>query len=116
MPAIIFEAPQQVLLMANPELLDILCSNLLRNAVIHNIPDGMVAVNLKSDQLTIENTGLPLYIDPQLLFERFRTADDKTKKTTGLGLAIVKQICELHGYRVSYSFRNEKHRIAITFF
>ncbi len=115
MPGITFEAGQEVTLTANPELLDMLCSNLLRNAVIHNIPGGMVSINLNPDQLSIENTGLHLHIDPQLLFERFRTADDKTKKTTGLGLSIVKQICELHGYHISYNLVNEKHRITISF-
>jgi signal transduction histidine kinase len=115
MPAITFEAGQQVMLTANPELLEMLCSNLLRNAVIHNIPGGMVSISLTPDQLIIENTGPTLHIDPQLLFERFRTADDKTKKTTGLGLSIVKQICELHCYHISYTLVNEKHRIIISF-
>jgi signal transduction histidine kinase len=116
MPAITFEANQPVILTANRELMDMLCSNLLRNTVIHNIPGGAVNISLRRDRLIIENTGLSLQIDPQLLFERFRTADDKTKKTTGLGLAIVKQICELHSYPITYTCFDEKHRITIIFF
>ena len=115
MPEITFEDSRPVILTANPELIDILLNNLLRNAVIHNIPSGYISIQLSEDQLVIENSGLPLHIDPVSLFERFRTGDDKQKKTTGLGLAIVKQICELHGYSIAYTYSNGKHRITITF-
>lgn len=115
LPAIDFENDEEFFLTANLELMDILCGNLLRNAVIHNVPGGTVSISLTSSQLTIKNTGLPLTIDAQLLFERFRTAGDQTKKTTGLGLAIVKQICELHGYRVSYHYHDQWHTISIAF-
>jgi signal transduction histidine kinase len=106
---------QHIVLNANPELLDILCNNLLRNAVIHNIPSGYIKIQLTANHLIIENTGRPLTIDPQLLFERFQTGDDKTKKTTGIGLAIVKQICDLHGYKINYIYHNQIHKLSITF-
>ncbi len=115
MPSYVLDLDKQVVLKANPELLDILCNNLLTNAIVHNIPSGSISIQLTADQLIIENSGPPLSIDPQLLFERFRTGDVKIKKTTGLGLAIVKQICELHGYQASYSFQDGKHCINISF-
>lgn len=115
MPEVTFKNACLVTLTANPELMDILFNNLLKNAVIHNITSGYISIQLTGDQLVIENSGLPLLIEPALLFERFRTSEDKQKKTTGLGLAIVKQICELHGYSIAYTYSDEKHRIAIAF-
>jgi signal transduction histidine kinase len=105
----------QVLLTANAELLDILCSNLIRNAFIHNISSGYVCVSLTRQELVIKNSGKPLTINPQLLFDRFRTADPHAKKTIGLGLSLVKQICELYHYQVAYNYDKGEHQVKIVF-
>ncbi len=116
MPVYRLEIPKAVILKGNAELIDILCSNLLRNAVIHNRPSGSIKIKLDFTHLLIENTGDALDIDPQLLFERFRTANTKLIKTTGLGLSLVKQICDLHGFKATYTYEDSLHRIRINFY
>jgi signal transduction histidine kinase len=116
MPVCRLEMGNPVILKANAELMDILCSNLLRNAIIHNRPSGSIKIKLDFTHLLIENTGDALDIDPQLLFERFRTANTKLIKTTGLGLSLVKQICDLHGFKATYTYEDSLHRIRINFY
>lgn len=115
MPAVKTALQGSVRLSANRELLEILCSNLIRNAIIHNLPNGYIYIRLDREQLVIENPSQPLSIDPQALFERFRTGDDTSKKTTGLGLALVKQISDLHGYTATYQIENNLHRLTVNF-
>jgi signal transduction histidine kinase len=115
MPAVRVELEENVCLVANSELLDILCSNVIRNAIVHNVPGGHLAVTLNQERLTVENPGPPLQMEPGLLFERFRTGDDKAKKTTGLGLALVKQISDLYGYQAAYTYHDPLHRLTINF-
>jgi two-component system sensor histidine kinase VanS len=83
-----------------------LCTNLMHNAIVHNLPgDGGVWVTTGVEPgavtLTVENTGAPLTAqfvatlgEPFLRGRgRIRTADHAG---TGLGLAIVKSIAEAH--------------------
>jgi signal transduction histidine kinase len=99
---------------ANRSLLDILFSNLLNNAIVHNIPDGKINIVLSQNQFKIENTGLPPDTDPQVLFERFKKGSHQTK-TTGLGLALVRQISNLYNYTLNYRFNDGWHRLVLTF-
>jgi len=105
---------ESVIVKANPSLIEILISNLVRNAIEHNQSNGKIIIHLSGSQLIIENTGPSLQTNPELLFERFRKGSHQTK-TTGLGLALVKQICTLYNYSVSYKYHNGWHRIEIIF-
>jgi two-component system sensor histidine kinase VanS len=82
-----------------------LTTNLLHNAIVHNLPgQGTVwvttSVHLKSVVLTVENTGENL--TPQLvatLVEPFLRGTERIRTDyagVGLGLAIVKSIAEAH--------------------
>ncbi len=105
---------ENVIVNANPSLMEILISNLAKNAIEHNQPEGQIIINLSSSHLIIENTGPPLQLKPEQLFERFRKGSHQTK-TTGLGLALVKQICNLYNYSISYKCDNGWHRILVIF-
>ena len=102
-----------VVVIANRSLIEILISNLVKNAIVHNIPGGNIKITLSHTRFIIENTGPALDSKPDELFERFKKSSYHTK-TTGLGLAIVKQICNLYQYPVSYRFDNGWHRIMVT--
>ncbi len=89
----------------SPALLLQLTTNLVHNAVVHNLPEhGTVwvttSVHPKTVVLTVENTGEKL--TPQLvstLVEPFRRATDRIRTDhagVGLGLAIVKSITQAH--------------------
>ena len=82
-----------------------LSTNLLHNAIVHNLPDhGTVWVSTSAHpdlvQLTIENTGRTLAPDVvSTLAEPFLRRDERVRADhsgVGLGLAIVKSITETH--------------------
>jgi signal transduction histidine kinase len=89
----------------DPRLLNQLVSNLVDNAIRHNITDGHVEVALAASPaeatLTVTNTG-PLVATDQVsrLLQPFqRGAPDRTATSNGLGLglSIVADIAEAHG-------------------
>lgn len=103
---------KDVLIYVNKPLIEIMLTNILKNAIIHNDTCGKLKIELLPSTLIIENTGSAPEVDTQELFERFRKGSHKSK-TTGLGLAIVKQICQLYQYNVTYSYQDGWHQIKI---
>ena len=90
----------------SPALLLQMATNLVHNAIVHNLPDqGTVCVTTsvhpKAGVLTVENTGEKL--TPQLvatLVEPFQRGSKRIRTDhagVGLGLAIVKSITHAHG-------------------
>jgi signal transduction histidine kinase len=98
----------------NPLLADILFTNLLNNAIRHNVANGTISIVLTPASLVIENTGEPPKTNIDELFKRFKK-DNQSSDSTGLGLAIVKQICELNNFNVKYLYRNGIHILTVTF-
>jgi signal transduction histidine kinase len=103
-----------VSLQMHPALADILVTNLIGNAIKHNINSGKLIVDLSARELSIKNMGKPLTISPEQLFERFRKADTNSE-SLGLGLAIVKEICDVYGFRVNYMYADNMHTISVSF-
>ncbi|RYY15534.1 MAG: HAMP domain-containing histidine kinase, partial [Cytophagaceae bacterium] len=89
---------------ANRSLIDILVSNLLSNAIRHNVPGGRLRVVLTAQQLTVENTGRPQALPADQLFARLRPRPDRLPGSVGLGLPIARQICETSGLLLSYHY------------
>ena len=114
LPQIKIELDSSSSIIANEILIEILFNNLIKNAIIHNIPSGKINIILKDKLFIIENTGPELTIPTELLFERFRKNSNKPNQT-GLGLAIVKQICTLHEYKLSYTYKDSIHSLRINF-
>ena len=108
------EVQQDVFLSIHPYLADILVNNLLGNAIRHNVPDGRIRLLLSPKKLLIENTGAAPNVPTRQLFRRF-VKGNQSGDSTGLGLAIVKQICDGHGYTITYQFTEGLHRIEILF-
>jgi two-component system OmpR family sensor kinase/two-component system sensor histidine kinase QseC len=96
-----FDTPENVMGVADPDMLKILMRNLLDNAVRYTPKDGMVKVKAGSDggkvTLVIDDSGpgIPAQ-DRQRVFERFVRGDTAGQKGSGLGLSIVKNIVEQH--------------------
>ena len=99
---------------ANPVLIDILLSNLLGNAIKHNLPGGSIRIELRGNSLTVANTGPPLSVSPQKLFERFYKANPSSE-SLGLGLAIVREIGESSGWQITYTTQGEWHVLKVNF-
>ncbi|GAA4611779.1 HAMP domain-containing sensor histidine kinase [Actinoallomurus liliacearum] len=89
----------------DPVLLEHLVSNLVDNAIRHNVDDGMVVVRTGVldgwATCQVENTGpvVPAY-EVQSLFEPFRRLNTdriESSKGAGLGLSIVRSVVGAHG-------------------
>jgi two-component system sensor histidine kinase VanS len=89
----------------SPALLHQLATNLVHNAIVHNLPDqGTVWVTTRADPesvvLTVENTGDRLTRQlVSTLVEPFRRSSERVRTDhagVGLGLAIVNSITEAH--------------------
>ncbi|HMN05903.1 MAG TPA: HAMP domain-containing sensor histidine kinase [Flavobacteriales bacterium] len=87
----------------DPGLARTLVTNLVKNAIVHNRPDGRVEVEVDARYFRVTNTGADEALDPERIFQRFHketTADGGT----GLGLAIAKAITDLYGMHLRYRF------------
>lgn len=104
----------EVYITANPALTEILFSNLIKNAVVHNIPGGFIKVSLSDAVFSIANSGGPISEEPSLLFDRFRKGT-KDSKSTGLGLSLVKQIAQMYKMDLQYQYINDIHSIVVSF-
>jgi signal transduction histidine kinase len=96
----------------NPTLADILITNLLTNAIRHNLPDGLINITLTANTFTVANTGAPLTINPDRLFERFKK-QHQSSASLGLGLAIVKKICDNYPMDIRYRHHENLHTLSL---
>lgn len=98
----------------NPDLADILLSNLLKNALKYNHEDGTLNIVIENDRITFQNSGSPIPLDQSKIFNRFyKQGSDHT--STGLGLSIIKTIIKQYpGWDISYEFEGEMHYFILT--
>lgn len=87
----------------NSNLSEILISNLLSNAIRHNVISGSIEVILKNRSLIISNTSAEETDRSVNLFERL-IRRGQLNESSGLGLNIVKSICEKNGFTVTYDY------------
>ena len=104
----------ELFLKMNDELCDILLTNLLQNAIRHNFKNGRITLSINKNMLTITNTGSPIQIKPNELFERFRKGTSK-QESLGIGLAIVKGICDVYDIDINYIYENSEHTFKLNF-
>lgn len=98
----------------DPSLAEILLSNLLGNAIKHNVESGHIEVFLNKDRMSIRNTGKELTIETDRIFERFQK-DNASSSSLGLGLAIVEQICKIYNFDISYKYDDSWHEFNLVF-
>tara|TARA_R110002020_G_scaffold362015_4_gene574451 strand:- start:194 stop:937 length:744 start_codon:yes stop_codon:yes gene_type:complete len=103
-----------VLLKADIHLIQVLCNNLISNAIKYCAPEGSVSVLIKEKCFSISNSGKESALHPEKLFNRFYK-EDKSMQSNGLGLAIVKKITDYYNYDISYEFVNKRHVFKIEF-
>lgn len=98
----------------HPYVAEVLLNNLIGNAIKHNIDKGKINLELNSQYLKIENTGIAPTMDPEEYLQRFKKSSNHSD-SVGLGLAIVQQICKNYGFQLFYYFENNMHVIRILF-
>ncbi len=97
----------------NLTLVEILITNLLANAINHNIENGEISLEFSNRTLTLSNTG-QFALNNEKLFERFAISYSETRNS-GLGLAIVKEICNRYQWQINYVFKEQLHSFEIKF-
>jgi signal transduction histidine kinase len=91
----------------DPQLMEILVSNLVENAVRYNVPGGSIHITTGTARtmLTVGNTGRPVPADQvQRLLQPFQHLDRQRgheHQGLGLGLSIVAAIADAHGADLS---------------
>lgn len=113
-PEVRIENQTKATINANPALMEIMVGNLIKNAIVHNIPAGFIEIYIHPHELVFRNPGPALEGDPGQYFERFRKGSGD-QQSTGLGLALVRQICRLYGFTPTYNFHQGIHTLTIRF-
>lgn len=108
-----FNQSEEFITEIHPALAEILVSNLLNNAVHHNIKNGSIKIDVDKTCFQVSNTGHDPGLPADLLFARFKKGSASAEHL-GLGLAIVKEIVETNRLSVSYEFENDYHKISIS--
>lgn len=93
----------------NPDLADVLISNLLKNSVKYNHQNGKLNIITERDRVIFQNTGSKNPLDKLQIFNRFyKQGSDQS--STGLGLSIIKTIIKQYpGWDIVYEFEDEMH-------
>ena len=105
---------QRITAKMDPTLASSLVTNLLKNAFIHNLQGGNIAITLSDNTLIIGNTGKNEALDPESVFKTFYRKGENSN-STGLGLAIAKAICTEYGFEIRYQFIENQHTFSIKF-
>ena len=95
-------------------LAEILCDNLISNALKYSPKEEPIDILIIDKTVVVSNAGKGKLQHPEKLFARFYR-ETSNVKSTGLGLAIVRKICDLYGYKASYSFADHRHIFTIDF-
>ncbi len=111
---LIKEMETTVFILMNETMAQVLVSNLITNAIKHNIDNGTMNIFLNNTFLLITNTGTALQNYHANMFERFKK-DKMDSDSLGLGLSIVKRICDLYNFTVTYNYDNNLHSLKIVF-
>lgn len=96
---------------ADEQLVSIIFSNLIENALKYSPESSMVNIHVEASGthtlVTVKDQGVGIHdAEKQKVFEKFyRVGNEETRsaKGTGLGLYIVKNLCDLHNITVNIS-------------
>ena len=99
------EAPGELYVQADEDLLDQMIGNLVSNAVKFGNKDGAIELTLTEREgqaiLAVSNTGVPIPKDEQgKVFDRFYRADASRSREiegSGLGLSLAREMARAHG-------------------
>jgi signal transduction histidine kinase len=105
---------REVSLETNLFLAESLVMNLLENAIKHSNPSTTINIMLNKNRFEIANSGTPLNVPPQKIFERFYKIN-KSSDNHGLGLSIVNEICSVNKWEINYKYENDRHKFIVIF-
>jgi len=92
-------------------MFSIALKNLIDNAIKFS-PNNKAIINASKDEIQVISLGEPLKYDLDYYTEAF-SQEEKRSDGFGLGLYIVKTIANMHGYKLSYRYRDGKNYFTI---
>lgn len=104
---------EPLIVQMNKDLAYILITNLLKNAIFHNIKEGRINITINKDSYIISNDGKPLG-DNIDIFERYKSVAGDMVSSSGLGLSIVKSITNIYKFKITYEYK-DMHIFTIRF-
>ncbi len=105
---------EDVLVSGNSTLLDVLVTNLIKNAFLHNVKKGTIKIKVTIDAFEITNSSAFTEIPKDKLFQRF-FKQSFNNESWGLGLPIIKKICDINQWALLYSARGTDHSFIVHF-
>ncbi len=108
-----YKETAEISLGIHPDLLHILISNLIKNAIVHNQEGGQIRVSITENKIIISNTSTQSKLDIQAIFNRFEKFSTDPNRL-GLGLAIAKAICEASDLKLNYKYEDQLHSFTIS--
>jgi two-component system sensor histidine kinase QseC len=114
-------ADNRIELKGNREMMAIMLSNLVTNAMKFTPSGNKISVLIKAAkngvELAVEDSGPSIPDDKKKwVFERLNRLPGETESGSGLGLSIVKEICELHQGIISLQDRKDGHGLIVNLF
>lgn len=111
---IVISKNEPTLVFMDSSLANMLISNLIKNALFHNVKQGSIALNFSGSALEISNTGSDKALDKTRIFNRFQKGKTRNE-SNGLGLSICRAVCDYYEFEITYGFKEEKHSFKINF-
>jgi len=103
-----------ILVKGNKLMLEILITNLIKNAVYHNIEDGFIDIRVLDNMFIIKNSGEQIINSEENFFKRYKSGVNKSV-STGLGLSIINKICEVNNYKLNFHFSESTYLMEVEF-
>lgn len=96
------------------QLFSLMFKNLIDNALKY-AADGVVTIRCEKNRVCILNKAKGKAIPIDYYKQAFIRNQNEKTKGMGLGLYIIDKICQMHNFKLEYSFNNDKHCFFIFF-
>lgn len=107
------ENEENLLIMADFDLMSLAIKNLLDNAIKYS-DDNFVRVQINPNSLIFTNKSKPLEFSFEYYVKAFVTTHKSSTTSLGLGLYIVDSIIDLHNYKFLYEYKDNLHHFIIS--
>ena len=108
-----YQEKDDFLIEGDPMLIDVLIVNVIKNAVTHNIENGIVHIEVGRNEMLISNSGPNDDLSGLDIFERYKKIG-KSDGTFGLGLSLAKNICDLYNLKLVYIYKDGLHNFILS--
>ncbi|EGK0995363.1 HAMP domain-containing histidine kinase [Campylobacter lari] len=105
---------EDTMIVADLELFSLMLKNLIDNAIKYS-DDKACEIICSGDYIIVRNKGMQLKKTFDYYLKPFVREQNTQVEGMGLGLYIINNICNLHGYNLTYSYEDGYHTFKIVF-